>query len=215
MSATPRASYPGARRCSSIQAPGCTASRCGSFASSGLPVAVREPATTQSFDPCAFGRGSSSSSRPPSEPAATVGGSAGSGGSSVRDRVGSQAFGDRDAQQLGVPVPGEPPRQEDERRGPRALVVGRQLRRQVEQRVLDGRRRHRRDPCGDALRGTGRASRARSSSQPAAMRAPARWNPIVRANRSSGERAVGEDLGQPARSRLGAAGRAGTGVRRP
>src|SRR5918911_1267599 len=44
---TPATRTPGALRCIMYQIEGADAGRCGSLASSGLPDAVREPATTQ------------------------------------------------------------------------------------------------------------------------------------------------------------------------
>src|SRR5260221_549229 len=42
---------PGARRCTRYQGEGMENSRCGSFARIGLPLAVRDPATAQAFEP--------------------------------------------------------------------------------------------------------------------------------------------------------------------
>ena len=47
----------GASRCARYHTPGAVRWRCGSFASSGAPVAVRLPATTHSFEPSAPVRG--------------------------------------------------------------------------------------------------------------------------------------------------------------
>ena len=73
---------PGADRCISNQIDGFWARMCGSFASSGLPVALRRPDTTQLFDPCPDGNGGAcrNNSRavwrrlPPSLPGRTMAG---------------------------------------------------------------------------------------------------------------------------------------------
>ena len=44
--------HPGATRCTVFRKLGIAIARCGSFASSGFPVALIEPSITQLFDPC-------------------------------------------------------------------------------------------------------------------------------------------------------------------
>ena len=111
------------------------------------------------------------------------------------DLVGPETFGDRRAEQLLVPVPGEPPRQVDERRRPRSGVVGRQARGHVEQGVLDGWRRHLRHPRRAPLTEPG-VDRVRGvvppggELRPGAGEADRPGEPVV------GQRAVGEDLGE-------------------
>ena len=50
-SVPPIASRPGALRCAKYQTGGAVRPRCGSFASTGLPLALRAPLTTHEFDP--------------------------------------------------------------------------------------------------------------------------------------------------------------------
>ena len=147
-------------------------------------MAVRDPATTQLFEPCPFGRGSSSRSRPSSAPAAMVGGSTGSGGSSVPNCVGSRRA--RRSRRAAAPCPSS-------RRAPRQ---GR--------RTPPPRRPRRTAAPGvrsSSVYSTGGAGiRAIHAATPSRKRAciawtcrpsrrrgvsPARWKPIVRANRSS------------------------------
>ena len=53
----------GASRCARYHTPGAVRWRCGSFASSGAPVAVRLPATTHSFEPKRSGPGRAAPAR--------------------------------------------------------------------------------------------------------------------------------------------------------
>ena len=55
-SAAPATSHRGVRTCARCHGGGHVGARCGSLASSGLPDAVREPATAQLFDPPPGGR---------------------------------------------------------------------------------------------------------------------------------------------------------------
>ena len=111
--------------------------------------------------------------------------------------IGSQPLADRRAEELLVPVAGEPPRQVHERRRPRAGIVGGDARGHVQQRVLDRGRRHLRDPrrasfaepsvhrLRDVVPSGGeRRARAVEADRPR--------EPVVL------ERPVGEDLGQAA-----------------
>jgi hypothetical protein len=60
-SVAPIASSPGAVSCAKYHTGGAVRPRCGSFASSGLPLALRLPLTTQLFDPAPSGSQSGSS----------------------------------------------------------------------------------------------------------------------------------------------------------
>ena len=111
--------------------------------------------------------------------------------------VGSQPLADRGAEELLVPVAGEPPRQVHERRRPRAGIVGGDARGHVQQRVLDRGRRHLRDPRRASL-AEPRVHRLRDvvpsggERRARAVEADRPREPVVL------ERPVGEDLGQAA-----------------
>ena len=166
--------------------------------------------------PCsASGAGGRRAAVPPSVPAGMCGGSGGSGGSSVADRVGSQAVGDRRPEQLLVPVAGEAPRQV--------------------RRTPPPTRRRRRSAGSGRCRATSTRPEAQASVRsrrriPSRNRACIACDDVVPSGSEPGSRSVEADrarepvVGQAfdrrrpptvARPRRGAAGRSGTGVRRP
>ena len=113
------------------------------------------------------------------------------------DRVVPQAFVDRGAEQLLVPVPRQAPRQVHERRRPRTRVVGGDARSHVQQRVLDREGRHLRDPR--------RAPLAEPGVHRHGVVVPSRRERLTRAVEADRageaivvERPVGEHLRQPA-----------------
>ena len=122
-------------RCSSSHGPGWVTSRCGSLASSGMPDAVKEPETTQSFEP-----GRARSARRHEQLGALRGRAA-----HPARRAGARTPSCSRATTRGARTRG----------GVRQRVVG-DIGREVEQRVFDWRRRRGVDPRPDAPHGTGR-----------------------------------------------------------
>ncbi len=150
-------------------------------------AAVRSPSSNPTRPSCSnpgrCERGSPSSSRPASDPAAIPVGSA-AGRQQRRRGLGAEPFGQPQPEQLVVPVARQPPREVRERGRPGLEILG-EVGGGAEHRVLEGRGRHRARPTPGRRRRTAASSTATPSLQRRASWTPIRWNPTVRANRSA------------------------------